>query len=466
MYNPRPMRLLLSLCILLAGCATAPTGAISNVQEPLLRTTRLVAVTYSDDASIVAVRKVDRGCVAEIVDPVARRTVRSIVLPTCPVKLKALSPTQILAIGPRSRWLNPVTGEISEAGRLVDAISSTIFLERDGDRLAWNREGRKIDLSGLLAGARLLRLSDAVLALEHAAGGDRIIEVHADGSRRTVFDADGGTIHSFDIDPKEKDIVVSSKRAGGFDVAIVSLSTGKPNWVWPEPADEVDVTWAPRGNKVTYEVRAFGGTILRTVHVPTAAQLSIDLGESEVEALAWEPKAERVSLVLSQPAASSRLETVRYGGEERQVVLESARRLDSVTDRLMTGRPAILFPPRELRYGVRYPVVVVRTRSVFAWSDLVAALAARGDVAVVVIDTQQDTVESLATVERIAWADSERRFLISAVPLGESRVAGVNYIVGENSYAAAGDGVMMEAVEDFESKAYRKVSDSIDGRAK
>lgn len=466
MYNPRPMRLLVSACVVLTACTAAQPPVTSPPSEEFARTSHLVAVTYSDDATIVAVRRSDDRCVAEVVDLAAKRAVRSIPLPGCPESLKALSPKQILAVGAESRWLNPDSGEISEAGQIIDATSLNTFLERTGRTLAWNREGRRIDVGGSLRAARLLRLSDAVLAIDPAAEGDRVIEIHADGSRRTVFDAAGGTIQSFDIDPKEKDIVVSSRRTGGFDVAVVSLATGKPNWVWPEAADEVDVTWAPRGNKVTYEVRAFGGTILRTVHVPTAAQLSIDLGESEVEALAWEPKAEHVALIVSQPTASSRLETVRYGGEARQVVLESSRNLELVTDRLMTGRPATLFPPRQLRYGARYPVVVVRARSVFAWSDLVAALVGRGDVAVVVVDMQQNTGESLAAIERIAWADSQRRFVISLEPLSDARVEGVNYIVGENSYAAEGDGVMMEAVEDFESTAYRKVSDSIDGRAK
>ncbi|MEA2463464.1 MAG: hypothetical protein QOJ98_1211, partial [Acidobacteriota bacterium] len=66
-------------------------------------------------------------------------------------------------------------------------------------------------------------------------------------------------IDSFDYSEARGEVVFSAKREGSFDIGLVSSDGSPINWAPADPADELDVQWAPRGNKVSYILRASGG---------------------------------------------------------------------------------------------------------------------------------------------------------------------------------------------------------------
>src|SRR5215813_6608413 len=96
---------------------------------------------------------------------------------------------------------------------------------------------------------------------------------------------------------------VSLERRENFDVGLVSLDGSDVHWIPAERFDETDVRWAPRGNKVSYIVHTLRGDIVRTVHIPTSAQLSVDFSNAQVDALAWDPPAERYAVIVESPDA-------------------------------------------------------------------------------------------------------------------------------------------------------------------
>lgn len=119
------------------------------------------------------------------------------------------------------------------------------------------------------------RRGEKALRIEKSDLGERIVRVGVDETVRAVtgyFDA----IDSFDTSPGGEEVVFSARRDGGFDVAIVSIDGESLNWVFPQSVDEKLVTWAPRGNKITMVMETPDGSILRTVHVPTGASLSVE----------------------------------------------------------------------------------------------------------------------------------------------------------------------------------------------
>src|SRR2546430_566418 len=128
-------------------------------------------------------------------------------------------------------------------------------------------------------------------------------------------------IDSFDVSLERREIVFSAKRTDNFDAGLVSLDGSDIHWIPAEPVDETDVQWAPRGNKVSYIVHAARGDLVRTVHVLTASQLSVDFPDGQVDMVAWEPEAERYAVVVESPDASQRVESTKYGGEERRGLL-------------------------------------------------------------------------------------------------------------------------------------------------
>ena len=135
-------------------------------------------------------------------------------------------------------------------------------------------------------------------------------------------------------------------------------------------SDETNVQWAPRGNKVSFILHTATGSIVRTVHVPTATPLSVDFAANADRRAGWEPKAERFALVVESPDASQHSLSMTYAGEKRQEVVRAvrpSRRLVEPIGGVLVMRPAACATTRGCRScsgSIRQP---------FAWSD-----AARG----------------------------------------------------------------------------------------
>jgi hypothetical protein len=219
-------------------------------------------------------------------------------------------------------------------------------------------------------------------------------------------------IDSFDFSASRGEVVFSAKRKDDFDIGLVSSDGSPVNWVPNDPADEIGVQWAPRGNKISYVIRAKGGDVVRTVHVPTAFELSNPFPNATIHALAWDPPAERYAVVYSTPDASDRVEILRYNGRDRRIAIEPAARLD--VDIEPFARDAIVLRPRDVRYDEKLPVVLWVDES-FAWNDARAALMNDARVAMIVSKRSPDE-DLWRAVRETAWMDGSRRFVVAPRP--------------------------------------------------
>jgi len=211
-------------------------------------------------------------------------------------------------------------------------------------------------------------------------------------------------IQSFDVSLERREVVFSAKRADNFDIGLVSLDGSDIHWFPSDPADEIDVQWAPRGNKVSYVVRAKSGDVVRTVHVPTATQLSVDFPYATIRALAWDRAAERYAVVVSSPDASDRIESMKYDGTGRRTDVASAVRLD-VTEEPLAG--ALMLRPATMHYGERLPLVVWVANPPYAWNVARGALMREKRVACAIMRSAPDDAFWDA-MRVIPWIDSNR----------------------------------------------------------
>ncbi|HEX8153796.1 MAG TPA: hypothetical protein VF698_11750, partial [Thermoanaerobaculia bacterium] len=187
-----------------------------------------------------------------------------------------------------------------------------------------------------------------VAVAEEPAGEVRIAGgrlMHGDKPLTEAFAA----IDSFDVSQARGEVVFSARRDGSFDIGLVALAGSPVSWFPSDPADEVQVSWAPRGNKVAYVLRTRSGDLVRTVHVPTSFELTNEFTYARMRALAWDPAGDRYAVAYNTVDASDRVEIMRYGGEARQMAVPAAVRLD-VTVEPFAG-DALLLAPSALRYG-------------------------------------------------------------------------------------------------------------------
>jgi hypothetical protein len=218
-------------------------------------------------------------------------------------------------------------------------------------------------------------------------------------------------IDSFDYSESRGEVAFSARREAGFDIGLVSSDGSPISWVPPDPADEVQVQWAPRGNKVSYVLRLAGGDVVRTLHVPTAASMAVAFEGGTVHALAWDPPAERFAVTWSTPDASDRVEVMKYSGADRKVVVPPAERLNVELEQLPG---AVLLRPRDLRYDEKLPLVLWSAEGL-QWSDARAALLRQARVAVVVT-TRAPSEELWRAVEATPWIDATRLFAVGGCP--------------------------------------------------
>ncbi len=211
-------------------------------------------------------------------------------------------------------------------------------------------------------------------------------------------------IQSFDVSLERREVVFSANRSDNFDIGLVSLDGSDVHWFPSDPADEIDVKWAPRGNKVSYIIRMRSGDVVRTVHVPTATQLSVDFPYATVRSLTWDPAAERYALVVSSPDASERTESMKYNGEARRIDVASRIRLD-VAEEPVGG--ALLLRPSVMHYGERLPLVVWVADPPFVWNDRRGALMRNQRVACAIMRRAPDDAFWDA-VRAIPWIDMDR----------------------------------------------------------
>lgn len=218
-------------------------------------------------------------------------------------------------------------------------------------------------------------------------------------------------IQSFDVSLERREVAFAAKRSDNFDIGLVSLDGSDIHWVPEDPADETDVQWAPRGNKISFVVHSRTGDLVRTVHIPTSFQLTADFPYTAVRALGWEPAAERYAVVLTSPEASERIERLKYSGEGRESVVAPAVRLDVAIEPLAD---ALLMRPSTLHYGERLPLIVWITETPFEWNDARGALMRNARVACAIV--RQPSEAFWTAARAVAWIDLEKVYVVSGAP--------------------------------------------------
>ncbi|MBV8545352.1 MAG: hypothetical protein JO088_11470 [Acidobacteria bacterium] len=214
-------------------------------------------------------------------------------------------------------------------------------------------------------------------------------------------------IDSYDVSLDRKEIVFSAKRTNNFDVGLVSIDGSDIHWIPEDPADEVSVQWAPRGNKVSYILETATGSIVRTVHIPTGTPLSVDLPRTQLDALGWEPQAERFTLVIESPDASQHLVSMTYAGEQRQELVASSDWLAVSLDPI---GGVLVMRPNEMRYNEKLPLVIWLDPKPFAWSDARAALMRSSRVAIAIAPGVDDRF--INAIRNVPWIDSNRTYIV------------------------------------------------------
>ncbi len=232
-------------------------------------------------------------------------------------------------------------------------------------------------------------------------------------------------IDSFDYSESRDEVIFSAKKQGGasFDIGLVAGDGSKTNWLPADAADELAVQWAPRGNKVSYIVRAKTGDVVRTFHVPTSFSYVVDFGTTAlIRSLTWDEAAERFTVVYSTLDASERTESVHYNGSARRVEAQPKTRI--AADLLPFGADAFVLRPRDLRYDEKLPVVVwVSDR--FEWSEARARLMRDTRVASIIV--RATDAAFWKSVRETAWLDAAKAYVFIAdatIPPGRYRQTG------------------------------------------
>lgn len=217
-------------------------------------------------------------------------------------------------------------------------------------------------------------------------------------------------IDSFDIAPEGDLAVFSAKRKDNFDIGLVATAGSQVNWVPTDPRDEVAVQWAPRGNKVSYVIRAVSGDVIRSVHVNTAAQVASPFPNGRVYSYAWEPRGERYAVAWSAIDVSDGIEEMTFSGTQRKWLKAPAVRLDLAIEPV---GGAVVMRPQALHYNERLPLVVWRTPDLYQWDDARGRLQQSSRVAVAVID--HDPNEKFwSAIQAIPWVDGTRVWVVGA----------------------------------------------------
>lgn len=215
-------------------------------------------------------------------------------------------------------------------------------------------------------------------------------------------------IESFDVSAERGEVVFSAKRKDNFDIGLVALEGSEVHWVPEDPADEVGPVWAPRGNKVAYIVHGKAGDTVRTVHIPTATQLSVPFPYATVRALAWDAPAERYFVVLSSPDASERVQSVRYDGQSPRTEVPAEITLD-VASAPVGG--ALLLRPATMRYSEKIPLVVWIADPPYRWDDGRGTLMRNKRVACAIMPRTPDDA-FWAAVDATPWIDAQHVYVI------------------------------------------------------
>ncbi len=222
-------------------------------------------------------------------------------------------------------------------------------------------------------------------------------------------------IDSLDVSEERGEVAFSAMRETSYDIGLVSTEGSPISWVPSDPADELDVQWAPRGNKISYIVRTASADFVRTLHVPTSFQFSVDVPFGRVSSLTWDKPAERFAIVVESVETSPRVEVMKYDGTSRRVAIEPQQRLSVSVEPLGGG---VSLRPDAIKYGEKLPLVIwVEDGDLNRWDDARATLMRDARVASLIVNSIPDAA-LLSVLRSTAWVDGSKMFVVDsrAVP--------------------------------------------------
>lgn len=262
-------------------------------------------------------------------------------------------------------------------------------------------------------------------------------------------------VDSFDLSESRGEVVFSVKREDDFDIGLVAVEGSDISWVPNDPADEIGVQWAPRGNKISYVVRARFGDFVRTVHIPTSFSFSVDFPFSNVHALAWDPKGERYAVAYSSPTASDAVDVLKYSGEKRTLAVPPAAKVDA--DIQPFAGDAILVQPVDIQYGEKLPLVIWCDEDRLRWSDARAELMRNVRVALIVTSNPDPAL--LQRAKETPVIDSSRVFTVSCPAMAGVAIT-ADPTVPQGRYRRE-ENVVALAAADVESFAARFIAEEL-----
>lgn len=404
------------LLLVFLGCSVASQSSASKSEAPPpeRESRRLEAVAFRG-AEVAYLERVKGLCALSRAE--AGKPPQVKFLGFCPASVEFVGDTILLRDSQRSMWLDSAGNDL-ERDNVVAARSLEDYVVHSGQRFIWNRLGGVVEIAGpKLRDVQLLAAGE-LIGIRSAEDGEEIVRISSTGAVAPLFSEPLRRIDSFAVSPDGKELILSADRSGNFDIALASTEGGAPRWIAPDPLPETGVSWAPRGNKVTYRISTVDGTLVRTVHVPTGIPLTIDMPLSEVRDLAWEPRAERFAVIVSSAQTGESIQTMRYGGEERTRIVGFGGETDTNADRLSPPfGEALLFAPRSIRYGEKRPVVVwITDESPVAWSAVRADIQRELNAGIIVLSTPASELGSSfwSAVLDKPWIDPSAVFVVLA----------------------------------------------------
>jgi len=414
-YNAYDMKMLfLSLCIAgILGCASVPpvVPPPGTAQEA-----RIFAVAVSLDRSTLWYVTGRETCELRSLALSDRSTRLAFSIDWCPTRIKPVDDESLVLTdgAGRGAWKRFDGRDVVE-GSVLTAASRSNYVLAEGTRLIWSRDSGRRDIgeTGTMRHPVIAPGSGDLFAIVRNEDGEHIDRMTADGTK--AVSAVFPKIDSFDLAPRGEELALSAQRNGSFDVAIASTDGKTMNWIPADAADEVGVAWAPRGNKVSFLIRRPDSTLVRSVHVPTSFQLTFDSPLETVRALAWEPRAERLAMILDGPAVSPGVDWVEYSGANREALLPHGTKLGREPERIAFGTAdAIVLPPHTVRYGEKGPPVVVPQNEPPGWGHTVPDPAPPGGR--LLLMRPADWAEGAPLAQLLSgfpWADADQVVVIA-----------------------------------------------------
>lgn len=399
---------LLAILVSVSRCATSKTP-LSSPKVPV----RIIAEAV-DPSGVVWWATSDNGrCSLNSAAP-GGEPARKFEIPSCPEAIDALGDGSLFLGTGEHGELRTADGSLLSAERnIVAARDRTHFAEQAGGlRLQWGERSLALPGKAKLRRAVLSHQAPAVWGIVNKGASEALLMVDESGEH-VVFSAP--VIDSFALSPDESEAVLSALHDGSLDPVIVSADGSKSKWVSLDPLAETNVTWAPRGHKISFVVHTSGGSLVRTVHVPTAFAVAVSFPFGSVLDTRWEPKAERLVILFSTPTTPARIDLVSYQAGEHQAVARSAPDVPGEAEPLSwKGGSVVVLAPAALRYGARVPVIIWKeSKDVFAFNAAATRLREEYGVGLIISPGGVSLDAAFwAEVSSLPWVDPARTFVV------------------------------------------------------